>query len=285
MRKYAFGIDIYSNMLFSIVPNFFLNYPDQMLEMEKQLMHKNILVTGASRGIGRAIAVQLASEGANIAVHYYTHKDAAFEVRELCGKKAILVQADLCKKNEIDSLFKEVIDQFNSLHVLVNNAGIAISSDPSGGDDEWMNDWSKTMNINLNATAYLCKKTVTHFIQNSIKGRIINISSRAAFRGDTKDYLAYAASKGGMVSLTRSLARAYGRHGIIAFDIAPGFVKTDMAKQFIDTYGVEYVMQDMALDTITTPEDVANFVSFLASGKADHATGCSFDINAGSYFH
>ena len=253
--------------------------------MEKQLLHKNILITGSSRGIGRAIAVQLASEGANIAVHYYKHKDAASEVRKQCGNKAILVQADLSKKNEIDNLFKEVIDQFDSLHMLVNNAGIAIYSDPSGDDDEWMENWLKTMSINLSATAYLCKKAIAHFIKKSIKGRIINISSRAAFRGDTKDYLAYAASKGGMVSLTRSLAQAYGKQGITAFDIAPGFVKTDMAQQFIDVYGIEHAIQDIALNSITTPEDIANFVNFLASGKADHATGCSFDINAGSYFH
>ena len=116
-------------------------------------------------------------------------------------------------------------------------------------------------------------------------GRIINIASRAAFRGDTKDYLAYAASKGGMVSLTRSIARAWGKQGIVAFTIAPGWVMTDMAKQFIAQNGDEVVLNELALAELTQPKDVAPTVVFLASGLSDHATGCTIDINAGSYVH
>ena len=116
-------------------------------------------------------------------------------------------------------------------------------------------------------------------------GRIINIASRAAFRGDTKDYLAYAASKGGMVSLTRSIARAWGKQGIVAFTIAPGWVMTDMAKQFIAQNGDEVVLNELALAELTQPSDVAPTVVFLASGLSDHATGCTIDINAGSYVH
>ena len=114
---------------------------------------------------------------------------------------------------------------------------------------------------------------------------IINIASRAAFRGDTKDYMAYAASKAGVVGLTRSIARAYGKNGIKAFIVAPGFVRTEMAQSFTDEYGEEHALNDLALDQMTEPNDVAQFVVFLASGLANHATGGTFDINAGSYVH
>jgi NAD(P)-dependent dehydrogenase (short-subunit alcohol dehydrogenase family) len=113
---------------------------------------------------------------------------------------------------------------------------------------------------------------------------LVNISSRAAFRGDTEDYLAYAASKGGVVSLTRSIARAFGKDNIKAFDLAPGFTHTEMAQVFIDKYGEDYV-KDGALPNMTEPADIARMVVFLASGNADHATGTTIDMNAGSYVH
>jgi NAD(P)-dependent dehydrogenase (short-subunit alcohol dehydrogenase family) len=144
--------------------------------------------------------------------------------------------------------------------------------------------WQKTMAVNLQATALLCSKAVEHF-KTTGGGIIINISSRAAFRGDTEKYLAYAASKGGVVSLTRSIARAYGKQNIIAFNIAPGFVKTDMANEFIDIYGENYVLDDIALPELTEPADLAPLVTLLASGLANHATGGTFDVNAGSYVH
>ena len=114
-------------------------------------------------------------------------------------------------------------------------------------------------------------------------GIIINISSRAAHRGDTPDYLAYAASKGGMESLTKSIARAYGKDNITAFGVAPGFTRTAMAKDFIDTYGEDCAVQDMALSKLTEPQDVAQIVLFLASGLGKHATGTTIDVNAGNY--
>jgi 3-oxoacyl-[acyl-carrier protein] reductase len=116
-------------------------------------------------------------------------------------------------------------------------------------------------------------------------GRIINISSRAAFRGDTAEYMAYAASKAGVSALTKSIARAYGKDGIKAFNIAPGFVRTEMAKDFIEQYGEEFATSDIALERLTEPKDIAPMVTFLASGLADHATGCTIDINAASYVH
>jgi NAD(P)-dependent dehydrogenase (short-subunit alcohol dehydrogenase family) len=111
------------------------------------------------------------------------------------------------------------------------------------------------------------------------------VASRAAFRGDVPDYLAYAASKGGMVSLTRSIARAFGRDGITAFVVAPGYVRTDMAQAFLDRYGEAVGVRDLALDRMTEPDDLGPIVTLLASGLADHATGTTIDVNAGSYVH
>ena len=111
------------------------------------------------------------------------------------------------------------------------------------------------------------------------------MASRAAFRGDTPDYMAYAASKAGVVALTRSIARGLGKEGITAFVLAPGFVKTDMAQDFIDQYGESVVLDDLALDRLTEPADLAPLAVLLASGLMDHATGCTIDVNAGSYVH
>jgi len=252
--------------------------------MQINLKNKNIIVTGASRGIGKSIAEILVSCGAKVAIQYNKNKNRADKVKQSLGTKAILYQCDFAGGLDISSFFNKVVKDFKKIDVLINNAGVAIHSDPEKDDIAWVDDWLFTMDINLNAVGLLCKKAIQHFQQNK-DGIIINISSRAAFRGDTKDYMAYAASKAGLVGLTRSIARAYGKQGIKAFLVAPGFVRTDMAQPFIDEYGPEYAISDIALDQMTEPKDIGNFVAFLASGLADHATGGTFDINAGSYVH
>ena len=252
--------------------------------MNIDLSNKNILVTGASRGIGRAIAEALAKSGARVAVHYNSNREEAEALANQIGRGSRAFGADLGTGDGPLKLWHDVVEAFGSIDVLVNNAGVAISSDMGKEDEAWLHDWGHTMMVNLNATALLCKKAVSHFQQRG-GGRIISISSRAAFRGDTADYLAYAASKGGMVALTRSLARAYGKEGIKAFIIAPGFTRTDMAQDFMDQYGEDYALNDIALNKLTEPADIAPTLVFLASGLADHATGCTIDINAGSYVH
>lgn len=251
--------------------------------MQIDLSQKNILVTGASRGIGRSITESLSQCGANVGIHYSKSEDQA---RNLADKiqNAHIFKSDLSEPNEVIDLFNNFIQHFDHLDVLVNNAGIAINSPHDQKDNNWRKDWEETMKVNLNALALLCKKSIEHFSERN-GGKIINISSRAAFRGDTSEYFAYAASKGGVVSLTRSIARAFGKKGIVAFNVAPGFTRTQMAQEFIDEYGEDYATSDLALNRMTEPEDIANFVVFLASGLADHATGCTIDINAGSYVH
>ena len=252
--------------------------------MKIDLSSQKILVTGASRGLGRAIAEQLAEAGAKVAVHYYRNANAAQRVADACGRGATTFQADLGRPVEVLQLFENVVADFGHIDGLVNNAGISVSASASGDDITFSDVWSRTMLVNLHATGLLSKRAINHFGERG-GGRIVNIASRAAFRGDTADYLAYAASKGGVVSLTRSIARAYGKQHIKAFVVAPGFVRTDMAEDFIQQYGEAYVTDDLALPSLTQPTDVAPTVAFLLSGLADHSTGCTIDINAGSYVH
>ncbi len=252
--------------------------------MKIDLTGKNILVTGASRGIGRALALGLAQSGATVAIHYNRNRAAAQSLANEIEGNTIIIQADLSNPSEVQRLFESVIQQFGQLDVLVNNAGVAFSSALEASTEQWLQDLQQTLNVNLIASALLCKLAIPHFIKNK-GGIIINISSRAAFRGDTADYMAYAASKGGLVALTRSIARAYGKQNIKAFDIAPGFTKTDMAQDFIDLYGEDYVKDDIALNELTEPKHIAPLVVLLASGLADHLTGTTIDVNAGSYVH
>ena len=252
--------------------------------MQINLKQKNIIITGASRGIGKSIAELLVSCGASVAMQYNQNKNRAEKVKKKLSPKATLYQCDFSDALEVTSFFNKVEKDFQHIDVLINNAGVAIHSSPEKDDIAWIDDWLQTMDVNLNSVALLCKKAIAHF-KKSDGGIIINISSRAAFRGDRKDYMAYAASKAGVVGLTRSIARAYGKDGIKAFVVAPGFVRTEMAQAFIDEYGEENTLGDLALNHVTEPADVARFVTFLASGLADHATGGTFDINAGSYVH
>ena len=253
--------------------------------MEKYLENKNILVTGGSRGIGRAIVEYLLLNKANVGLHFNRDTMDLKQLLERYPGKVKLFQDNFSDIEKIPAFVNHIIEEMGHIEILVNNAGIAISSPLDGPDEEWIKDWKHTMDVNLNSVGILCKKIIQHFLSRNIEGRIINISSRAAFRGDTKDYIAYAASKAGMVAITRSIARAYGKNGIVAFTVAPGFVETDMARQFFDQYGKESVLEQIALHKLTTPQDVAPLIGFLASGLADHATGGTFDINAGSYVH
>jgi len=252
--------------------------------MQIDLSGKVVLVTGASRGIGRGIALGLAGAGAAVAIHYNQDRTAAASLQTTLGSESQVFQANLERVAACDRLFDAVVEHYGQVDVLVNNAGIAVLAPPSLLTEDWSAAWDRTINVNLRATGLLCRRALDHFVQRS-SGRIINIASRAAFRGDTSEYMAYAASKGGMVALTRTIARAYGKHNVSAFVIAPGFVRTDMAQDAIDAYGEEFVVNDLALNRLTTPEDVFPMVVLLASGLADHATGATIDINAGSYVH
>lgn len=252
--------------------------------MHIDLKHKIILVTGASRGIGNEIARQLGAAHATVAVHYARSSDAALALCEEIGNGATAFGADLSLASEADSLFRRVIQEYGHVDVLINNAGIAEMAPLESEFEEWIDIWDRTLDVNTRASAILTRAAIAHF-KDRDGGRIIYMASRAAFRGDSEDLLAYAASKGAIVSLARSVARGFGKYGIKAFTIAPGFVRTAMAQDAIEAYGEDFVLGGLALDTLTEPSDIAPMVVLLASGLSDHATGCTIDINAGSYVH
>jgi 3-oxoacyl-[acyl-carrier protein] reductase len=246
------------------------------------LSGQHVLVTGASRGIGAATARALAAAGARVAVHYGASGDRATRLAAEIGGAA--VQADLADPAGASLAWQETLDVFGSVDALVNNAGVAISAPLADEEKGWLDAWDRTMDVNLRAAAQLTRLAVNHFSGRG-HGRIVNVASRAAFRGDTPEYLAYAASKAGMVALTRSIARGCGRDGVVAFTVAPGFTRTEMAQDFIDEYGEDYATSDLALARMTEPGDIAPTIAFLLSGMADHATGATIDLNAGSYVH
>lgn len=249
--------------------------------MQVDLTGQRALVTGASRGIGRAIAAALIDSGARIVAHYRNDRAGAEAV--VGGTTgSVAIAADLADGAAAAALHARAVAALGGLDLLVNNAGIAIESRVDLPLDQWRRDWDAQIAVNLTAAGILAREAVRHFSAHG-GGRIVFIASRAAFRGDTPEYLAYAASKGGMVALSRSIARGCGKQGVKSFVIAPGFTRTEMAADFIARYGEDYAMKDIALDRMTEPGDVAPLVVFLASGLADHCTGTSIDVNAASY--
>ena len=250
--------------------------------MKIDLSKRTVLVTGANSGIGYAIAKQLLESNASVALHYNSKSDGVKELHKQFPNQSEIFEADFNDSDSVINLFDDILSWKDSLDVLINNAGTSIMNSVDLDDKEWINNWNTIMNINLLATGILSKKALQHF-KNNNGGRIVNIASRAAFRGDTPDYLAYAASKAGMVALIKSIARGFGKDGITAFSVAPGFTRTAMAQNSIDKYGEDFVVKDIALNQLTEPKDIAPIVTLICSGEFDHGTGSNIDINAGSY--
>lgn len=237
------------------------------------------LVTGASRGIGRSITEKLLDQGAKV---IGTARRSEFEKSFSSNKRFEGLHVDLENPGEIEQRLRPIFQREEAPNVLINNAGIFIESGFDRDDNSWLDNWDKTMQVNLRASAILSKWALNRW-EKEKEGILINVSSRAAYRGDTQEYAAYAASKGGMVAFTKSIARDFGKKGISAYSIAPGFIKTDMAMESIEVYGEDYLTEGMAFDEITSPGEVGELVAFLASGKVKHMTGATFHINGGSY--
>ncbi|MDH5413160.1 MAG: SDR family oxidoreductase [Flavobacteriaceae bacterium] len=247
------------------------------------LKDKRILLTGASKGIGKGLAEFLLENGAQVAVHYNSDRTSAESlITKYKNSGSKVFKADLANKEEVISLFKEANAHFKKIDVIILNAGVFLKHSTSESSDDWFAVWNRTMDINLNAVGLLTKLGIDHFIEMGA-GSFIYIGSRAVFRGETEEYLGYAASKGGMVSLARSVARSFGKHNIKSFIVSPGFTRTQMAESFIASYGEEKVLNEIALNKLTTPKDLAPLVGLMCSGLMDHATGATIDINAGSH--
>lgn len=248
-----------------------------------ELAGKNAIITGSSRGIGRAIAVAFAAAGAQVCVHYCNEAGEADKtLAMLSGGGHALVQANIGNPADCQRLFDEALVAFDKIDILVNNAGIYENLPIAGASyKEWQDRWNTMLSTNLLGSANLSFLCGRHFLSNN-GGKIINVASRSAFRGEPSA-AHYAASKAGQVMLTRSLARELGPRGIQAYAIAPGWVETAMTRT--DLEGDAGIVAEIPVGRVASVEDVANVALFLASDKANYLNGVTIDVNGGSYFH
>ena len=244
------------------------------------LSNTSVLVTGASRGIGAATARALDAAGARVVLTYSSSAEEAEAVARACTNDPVVLQSNLDVPGAGNELFTEAVEAGGSIDVVVNNAGIAPEATVEASDDIWDAVWQSTLQVNLISLADICRQAIIHFEERG-GGSIINVSSRAANRGDDPHLMHYAASKGGVTALTRSIARGYGHMGIVAYTIAPGWVATDMATNFFAEN--PDALDSFPLGEAVPPEEVANTITFLASGAARHLTGSTLDINGATY--
>jgi 3-oxoacyl-[acyl-carrier protein] reductase len=242
-----------------------------------------VLVTGAAGGIGAATARTLVADGASVVIHDLRRDGRLAELAAELGAAAHPLSADLSDPAAADALWHEAVAWRGHVDVLVNNAGIY---EAASLDDElatWHASWERTLAICLVAPAALCRAAISSFSSRPGGGIIVNLASRAAWRGEDADYWHYAAAKAGVVAMTKTIARQYGRQGVTAFAVAPGFVDTPFNAPAVAEHGMEMFVNDTALGEVAQPQDVANVIAFLASGKARHATGTTIDVNSASY--
>jgi NAD(P)-dependent dehydrogenase (short-subunit alcohol dehydrogenase family) len=244
---------------------------------------KVVLITGASRGIGRAIALRFATYGARVAVHYHRDQTAAQQtLAALPGGPHQMFQADVSDGEAVTTLVSAVIRDLGRVHVVVNNAAINEWQPILRVDyAKWQDVWRRTLDTNVIGPANVMHCVAPHMVEHG-GGHIVNVSSRGAFRGAPKSP-AYAASKAALNSMSQSLAQALAPHNIFVYVIAPGFVETDMSASILASPQGEAIRQQSPLGRVGRPEEVASIVTFLTSGEADFATGTIVDINGASY--
>lgn len=231
----------------------------------------HVLVTGSTRGIGAAIFDALQNKGARVAGHGRSGGED-------------LLSADLADPAGANRLWAQALDHLDGrIDVVINNAGVFEPVSVDASLEDWHAGWTRTMQINLQAAADLCRAAVLDFRTRGGGGRIVNVASRAAYRGDSPAHWHYAASKAGMVAMTKSIARGYAAEGILAFAVCPGFVMTGMAEDYLASRGGDKLLADIPLGRVAAPEEVAGAVAYLALEAPASMTGAVIDINGASY--
>ncbi len=246
-------------------------------------MTRRVLVTGASRGIGRAIAGGFAEQGERVAVHYGRSEEAARAVADaLPGEGHVTVQADLRQPDEVRRMVDSAAEQLGGLDVLVNNAGVFRAHPPLETSwEDWQAAWTETLETNLLGPAHATFAALPHLIAAG-GGAVVNVSSRGAFRGEPRTP-AYGASKAGLNAFGQSMALVLAPLGISVGTVAPGFVQTEMAREVLDGPGGDAVRAQSPYGRVARPEEVAAAVLWLASPEASFSTGAIIDVNGASY--
>jgi NAD(P)-dependent dehydrogenase (short-subunit alcohol dehydrogenase family) len=249
------------------------------------LKGKRVLVTGASRGIGAAIAKSLGDAGAHVISHYSSYREGAEEVlRGVPQERKSFVAADLSTPGGGRVLWQKAIEAVGSIDVLVNNAGVNIETAFEGDDEQWDRGWQETFQVNVFEAANVMKEAVGHFLTRG-GGIVISLSSWSGQKGSAIPTLpAYAASKAAVKALTQTVASSYAKQHIYAYIISPGIVKTRMADLAAVARGGEEKMKAaLAMGELVPPNEIGELAVFLASGKCRHLTGATIDINGASY--
>jgi NAD(P)-dependent dehydrogenase (short-subunit alcohol dehydrogenase family) len=232
----------------------------------------HIFATGTSRGIGNAILDRFGREDVRIVGHRSSPAD---------GDSSIV--ADLSDPTAPRRAWDQALETLDGrVDVLVNNAGIFEAVSIDAPDAAWTDAWSRTMQINLQASADLCRLAILHFRRHG-GGRIVNVASRAAYRGDSPAHWHYAASKAGMIGMTKSIARGYAIENILAFAVCPGFTMTGMADDYLASRGGDKLLADIPLGRVAQPDEIAETVKFLALDAPPSMTGAVLDVNGASY--
>jgi NAD(P)-dependent dehydrogenase (short-subunit alcohol dehydrogenase family) len=231
-----------------------------------------ILVTGSSRGIGKAIADTLRARGARVIGHATYAWDAE------------TVAADLAEPPAPQMLWEQALALADgAIDAVVNNAGVFAANPLDSSDIAWLDAWEDTLRINLTAAAQLSRFAVRHWLERGAEGRLVHIASRAGHRGDSPDHWHYAASKGGMLALHKTIARAYAAEGILSFAIAPGFTDTAMAEDYLESRGGPALLADIPLGRVATPQEIATMAAFCTLDAPPSMTGAVLDANGASY--
>jgi len=251
--------------------------------MEIRFDNKVVLVTGASRGIGKAVAMQFAAAGAIVAAHYNSNHEAAKTLlASLPGHGHICLPADLGDPSEIEKLAHTLFKLFGHTDILVNNAGVFSEKNMASMTFRAFKQyWDRTISVNLSGPAFLSQMISGQMLKQG-GGKIVNISSRGAFRGEP-DSWAYGASKAGLNSLGQSMAKALAPHGVYVYTLAPGFVETDMTRTSLKGKRRIQIQGQSPMNRVAKPDEIAQAVLMLCADGNEYMTGCIVDMNGASY--
>ncbi|HLK88916.1 MAG TPA: 3-oxoacyl-ACP reductase family protein [Polyangia bacterium] len=245
-----------------------------------ELTGKIAVVTGASRGIGRAIAVALGRAGAKVVVNFTANEVAAGEAVAAvvaAGGSAVARRFDVADAAAVDAAFKEIVGAEGGLHILVNNAGVAVNGLVLGGKDA---DWKRSLEVNLSGTYYCCRAALRALMKAREAGRIINITSITG-EGGSAGQAPYVAAKAGIIGLTKTLAKEYASRGITCNAVSPGYIETDMTAAELPAARRDELLKTIPLARVGTPEDVAAAVAYLAGPGGGYVTGQVLRVNGG----